>query len=317
MMPEEDLWPPGDVWAYHDFHSRGAGERGALLGRISRRYGEANDLPDLCRKAQMVNYETYRAMYEGFNSRMWKSCSGVLVWMSHPSWPSTVWQFYSSDYEPNAAFFGARSGAEPVHIQMNLPTCEIAVINHGARPLTGVTVRTSVYDLQGRLVISRRKVITAATNACTHADGIDWPSQGTHFAKLQLSDHEGRLLSENFYWHAKDEQQLKQLNSLPSIVLKSGIEFEGGLTGPRLRVKLCNIGSAPALLVKLTLRDAVTGQRVLPAYYSDNYVCLLPGEAREVSIEGLPSAVQPEVDLEGWNVQLTKIRADDSHVGHS
>jgi hypothetical protein len=33
-------------------------------------------------------------------------------------------------------------------------------------------------------------------------------------------------------------------------------------------------------MIKLTLKDAATGQRILPAYYSENYVSLLPGEER-------------------------------------
>ena len=110
----------------------------------SRRYGEAKDLDDLCRKAQMLNYETYRAIYEGYDSRLWNSCSGVLVWMSHPSWPSVVWQFYTWDYEPNASLFGAQKAAEPIHIQMNLPDCQVAVINHRATPLAGVTATATV-----------------------------------------------------------------------------------------------------------------------------------------------------------------------------
>jgi hypothetical protein len=84
MMAKEDRWPPEDVWSYHDFHSKGAGDRGTLLRIMKARYGEPKDLDDFCRKAQMINYETWRAMYEGHNAKLWKPCSGVLAWMSHP-----------------------------------------------------------------------------------------------------------------------------------------------------------------------------------------------------------------------------------------
>ena len=159
MMPEADLWPTDDVWAYHDLHSKGSGDRASIFGRISKRYGEPQNLEDLCRKAQMVNYETYRAIYEGFNSKLWKSCSGVLVWMSHPSWPSVVWQFYTWDYEPNASLFGAKKAAEPVHIQMNLPDCRVAVINHRAASLTDVTATASIYNLSGHQLQSRHSTL--------------------------------------------------------------------------------------------------------------------------------------------------------------
>jgi hypothetical protein len=67
-------------------------------------------------------------------------------------------------------------------------------------------------------------------------------------------------------------------------------------------VSLANTGSAPALNGKLTLVDA-TGARILPAYYADNYVSLLPGETRTVEIR-YPAgpATGAKVELRGWNV---------------
>ena len=37
--------------------------------------------------------------------------------------------------------------------------------------------------------------------------------------------------------------------------------------------------------MRLTLRNAKTGERILPVYYDDNYFSLLPGESREFRIE--------------------------------
>jgi hypothetical protein len=34
---------------------------------------------------------------------------------------------------------------------------------------------------------------------------LDWPADGAHFLKLELRDRHGKLLSDNFYWHATDE----------------------------------------------------------------------------------------------------------------
>ncbi|HWH70137.1 MAG TPA: glycoside hydrolase family 2 TIM barrel-domain containing protein, partial [Candidatus Sulfotelmatobacter sp.] len=308
MMAEPDLWPVGDVWAYHDFHSKGAGDRGSILGRISRRYGEAQNLEDLCRKAQMVNYETYRAIYEGFNSRLWKSCSGILVWMSHPSWPSVVWQFYTWDYEPNASLFGAQKASEMVHIQMNEPDCKIAVINHGAAPLADVTATATVYDLSGHPVQTRNLTLNAAADACTDAFTLDWPASGAHFARLELRAKKGQLLSDNFYWHARDEQQLQQLNTLPKVGLTGKVRVKNSAKGAILTGKITNPAKAPALAVRLVLRDSQTGQRILPAYYSDSFFSLLPGQSREFRIETRQAVAKPQVDLDGWNVQPASLR---------
>jgi hypothetical protein len=68
-------------------------------------------------------------------------------------------------------------------------------------------------------------------------------------------------------------------------------------------VVLHNTGQAAALQNKLTLLHA-DGSQVLPAYYSDNYVSLLPGEERTVTISvpdnGRENGLR--LELRGWNV---------------
>ncbi|HXI70055.1 MAG TPA: glycoside hydrolase family 2 TIM barrel-domain containing protein, partial [Verrucomicrobiae bacterium] len=303
MMPEADLWPTGDQWAYHDLHSQGEGGRSSTFGRITSRFGEPKNVEDLSRKAQMMNYETYRAIYEGFNSRLWDSCSGVLVWMSHPSWPSMIWQFYTWDYDPNASLFGAMKGAEPVHIQMNLPGCDVAVVNRQSAPLERVTASATIYDLSGKAVQSRKVALDAAPDACTPALTLDWPATGAYLARLELRDKHGKLLSENFYWHARNESQLQQLSTLPKVAVNGKTRVKRNAKGIAVEVKVTNPSDTPALQIRLTLRDAKTGQRVLPVYYEDNYFSLLPGESRVVQIEA-PGATQAvHVSTEGWNIE--------------
>jgi hypothetical protein len=75
-------------------------------------------------------------------------------------------------------------------------------------------------------------------------------------------------------------------------------------------VRIRNSGSAPALMVKLILKDAVTGERILPAYYSENYVSLLPGEERVVTVEFPAGAGKAAIGLRGWNLGAATIAAD-------
>ena len=302
FIPAADLWPYGDLWAYHDLHSQGAGSYSSTVERITSRYGKPRDLDDLCRKAQMLNYETFRAIYEGFNSRMWNDCSGVVVWMSQPSWPSLVWDFYSWDYDPDASLFGAMKGAEPVHIQMSTPDCQIAVINHLADSLKDATASATVYDLAGHRVQNRKQTLTAAADACTDAFTLDWPATGAHLVKLELRARDGKLLSDNFYWYARNERQLQQLNSLPPVALQGKWHSYHFAKEFVIEGKITNPTQTPALALRLTLRDAKTGQRVLPVYYDDNYFSLLPGETRGFRIESSVQPDSPEISLTGWNI---------------
>ena len=304
FIPEADLWPYNDLWAYHDLHAHGAGDHISTFERMTSRYGAPTSLEDACRKAQMLNYETFRAIYEGFNSRMWNDCSGVIVWMSQPSWPSLVWQFYSWDYDPDASLFGAKSGAEPIHIQMNQPDCKIQVINHQSRELNDVTASATIYDLSGHVEQTRKAVLTGAANAATDAFTLDWPANGAHLLRLELRDKGGKLLSQNFYWHARDEHQLQELNSMPKVALTGKTRVKTGEHGETVEVTVSNSGKVPALAVRLTLRDAKTGERILPAYYQNNYFSLLPGESRNIRIETRDtSKAAVRVSTDGWNIE--------------
>jgi uncharacterized membrane protein len=75
-----------------------------------------------------------------------------------------------------------------------------------------------------------------------------------------------------------------------------------------VHVQLKNTGNNVALENKLTLLNA-TGGRILPAYYSDNYVSLLPGESKEIDIEYPASAGMgaAQVAIRGWNAVPQKV----------
>lgn len=303
MMPAADLWPPDDVWAYHDLNSKGAATISSTMDPITKRFGKPQNLEDFTRKAQMLNYETYRALYEGFNSRLWDDCSGVIVWMSHASWPSLVWQFYTWDSEPNASLFGSMKAAEPIHIQMNLPDCKIAVINHHAEPLLDAVATETIYDLSGHKEESHQQTFTAAADACTDVFTLDYPESGAHFVKLELRDKHGKLLSDNFYWHARHEEDLQKLDSMPQVELKGKWHVKNTAHGLELKGRVTNSSDAPAIEVRLTLRDAKTGNRILPVFYDDNYFSLLPGESKDFTIESTAAAKNVAVALDGWNIK--------------
>ncbi len=70
-------------------------------------------------------------------------------------------------------------------------------------------------------------------------------------------------------------------------------------------VILYNPKHVVALLAHIQLRRQSSNQRVLPTYYSDNYVSFLPGESRTISVEAAQRDLgddQPLVVLDGWNV---------------
>jgi hypothetical protein len=120
--------------------------------------------------------------------------------------------------------------------------------------------------------------------------------------ELAVSDADGGLLGTNIYWWSKDESALRELNALgpATITASANVASAGGERA--LTVHLKNAGSVPALMLKLTLEDAASGARILPAYYSENYVSLLPNEESTVTVKFPAGTNQPSLALRGWNL---------------
>ena len=66
-----------------------------------------------------------------------------------------------------------------------------------------------------------------------------------------------------------------------------------------------NNSRVPAVMTHLQLHRDLKGERVLPAFYSDNYFSLLPGERKSVTVEAATAdlaGASPAVLVDGWNV---------------
>jgi hypothetical protein len=69
--------------------------------------------------------------------------------------------------------------------------------------------------------------------------------------------------------------------------------------------ELQNTSATPALMVCVKVVRDKTGDRILPAMYSDNYVALMPGERRRIHIDFADADTrgeQPRVVVEGFNL---------------
>jgi hypothetical protein len=299
MLPKADQWPPNDTWAYHDWHS-GPNGGGPMMDAMEQQLGPPLDLEDFERKAQLINYVTHRALFEGFNAHLWAPNTGRLMWMSQPAWPSMVWQLFSHDYDTHASFYGVKMACEPVHVQLNLPHLATAAVNTTTNGIYAAALRARVYAPDGRLLYEHEETLDLPADSARESFRLELPSELV-FVKLELRDARGKMLSENFYWQAAGPAAYRKLNELPP----AKITARASRAGSVVRVELANEAGAAALMIKLTLRQAGGGPRVLPAYASDNYISLLPGERRRIEIE-LPSGAAKsrlELGVRGWNVQ--------------
>jgi len=296
----------GGPWFLHDWCTQGNQQVDAYQAAIETRLGTATSLSDFCAKAQFVNYESIRAMFEGWNTKLWNDASGLMLWMSNPAHNSTVWQTYDYYLDVNGTYYGARKGCEPVHVQASLADWQVLVANHTAQELSGATVTAELFDLTGSsLAAPQTQPVTvapsAATSLFTVGFGAALPSP--HLLRLRLTGQQNQLLSENVYWRYNSASDMQALNQLPRVPVSATVQHQGGGSGNELTVSLRNDGRAVAAMVVLSLRDRRSGQRVLPTLYSENYLWLLPGETRDVTLSWRHSQpVAPQVVVSGYNV---------------
>jgi hypothetical protein len=263
-----------------------------------------------------MNYESFRAMYEGRNAQLFHPATAVITWMSNPAQPSFVWQIYHYDLEPNSSLFALRSAGEPVHIQFNEANGDLEVINNLPNPVTDAVARVSIYGLDGSLISQYDTKGTAPPSAATSLGPVRFPPvlTATHFLKLELRGAQGNLISSNFYWRGEPgyPDLLADLNSMPMVALQAHvesreIESKDADATRLLTVTVHNPTANIALMAHLQLRRQHSGERVLPVYYSENYISLVPNETRTITIEAARKDFNGDdalVVFDGWNVSV-------------
>ncbi|MGI8772376.1 MAG: glycosyl hydrolase 2 galactose-binding domain-containing protein, partial [Acidobacteriaceae bacterium] len=312
-IPEADQWPISDDWAYHDWHQKGNGDVAPFMQHLEEEFGAATNLRDFERKAQMFNFVDHRAIFEGFNAHLWQPNSGRMLWMTQSAWPSNMWEISSHDYDTQASFYGVKKACEPIHVQLDLSNYNVAVVNTTPNALPGLTVSAKVYSLTNKLLLEHQQAVNAGADALTPGFPLDLApllASGVVLVKLDLHQANGQSVSQNLYWLGADEASYRQLNTLPAIALTTSANAgKSTAEEAQVHVRLTNSASTAALAVKLTLEHASDGTRILPAYLSDNYVSLLPGESREIDVSYPAKAGSgaAKVGVRGWNVVETTI----------
>lgn len=297
FIAPEDLWPINDVWAYHDLHHT-TQAFGDFMNAVGR-YGKVTGYEDFCKKSQMVTYDAWRNMLEAWNSRMWNSCTGLILWMSHPAWPSMIWQTYTYDYETPGSYFGSKKACEPVHIQMNLPDNQVIIVNTTQIAQQSVTASVRYYDINGKEFFKKQDKFNVPSNqtiSCFTPDVTDLPE--LYLVRLELKDKKEKIISTNDYWKARNNSSYDQFNSISEAKIKVSSSRNNGI----VVLTIENTSDQPAVAVKLNARDKTSGEIILPAYFSDGYFNLLPHEKRTVELD-LPASVSNNyiISAEGYN----------------
>ena len=311
IAEEDRLWPQNDMWGLHDFTAEGA-QRCTTFNEIYERwFGSPRTLDEFAQKAQWVDYAGYRAMFESRSA----SRKGLLIWMSHSCWPSLVWHTYDYYFEPGAAYFGVKKACAPIHIQYNPVSGKAEVVNlsAGFQPDVQATIR--ILQADGRELYRNECRLNSREDTTTEVPGFE---AGDHLfpdaTLLILGVQEGEtLLSENVYWLEGKETGFSAFSSLKTVDLSARMTVRHTDDDREAAtVVLTNQARQPALMVRLRLTGAHTGESILPAVYQDNFLFLMPGESKSIDISFRHEDTRgevPSVEISGFNVRKKQIRS--------
>lgn len=227
---------PNPIWEYHKYipYSKPSVVHDQIL-----LYGTPKDLDDFCLKAQLVNYVQYRALLEGWTSRMWSKYTGVLIWKNQNPWTGLRGQFYDHLHDQTAGFYGCRSAAEPIHVQLNLATYFVEVVNTTSEELSDVAIEVSVWDLEGTCPYYKvSEKLSVPSKRTVPIFEMKYPKsknpKPVYFLLLKLYNRSDYgILSRNFYWLYPPGGDYKLLEPYKTKKLPLKIEshaFIGGST---------------------------------------------------------------------------------------
>lgn len=309
MMPANDandfptVKPFNDDWTLHCYIGYQASDG---VNQVTL-YGTPSTLEQFTFYAQLANYIQYRALIEGYTEQMWTEATGFAIWKVQNPWPGLRGSLYDWYLDPNAALYGARCAAEPVHVQLDLSTYEVMVVNTSPSTLSALAWNASIIDVDGNTTSAGSGTVASAPPMSVTSTGakVTMPSGlDVWFVHLTLSGD--GVDSANLYWLYPSGGDYTGLAALPA----TQIDVQGSaIVDPdryRIEVTAKNTAASIAFFLRLQVREADGVTRILPAFYSDNFFSLLASAQRTITIDFARSDVKqqgdPQVWIEGWGL---------------
>jgi len=305
FMPEENMVAPvntpngvDSVWDYHKYIP--------YFDHLDP-YGKPKDVRDFANKAQLVNYDQYRGLMEGFSAHMWDWYTGVIIWKTQNPWTALRGQMYDYYLDPNACLYGLHNGSAPLHAMCNPTDGTIYSVNNTFKYYTDVMLELKAYNMAGKgslitQVFTEISPKTVQKYLSVKSAIEELGSKEGMFLSVRLRDKNQQVISDNLYWYPDAKGNYSGLQQMEAAKVQITARRAGT---DSIAVKISNPANGPvAFFNRVSLVDAGTKKRILPVFYNDNYVSVLPGEEKIVTISGdmVGKSGKAVVAVYGWNV---------------
>ncbi|MCG8309574.1 MAG: glycoside hydrolase family 2 [Cytophagales bacterium] len=325
MIPEAHLWPPANkMWNYHsgrkDFNSVKV-----YLKALNNRYGEPKDLEELALKAQLMNYEAIRPMFEAHVINR-PTTTGVVQWMLNSPWPEMYWQLYDYYLMPTGAYFGTQKSGQPSTLIYNYDDNNVYASNDAPNAIKDHKALITIYDINSNTMLNEEIAVNLSSDETIKLTDLPPLKDAGKvcFLDLQLVNGSSETVSDNFYWLSTKKDLLdwpntvwyytpqKQyadftaVNSMDKVdisvekeIVRRGEEWE-------LHVTVTNPSDKLVFFVELMATKKSDGSSILPVFWSDNYISLAPGKSKTLNLKFYQKDLgndEPVLKIQGMNLK--------------
>ena len=359
FMPMSMLWPVGtatwnEAWDYHD--GNGFHKMSSLYKDLVNAYGTSSSLEEFAKKGQLVAAINGKTVWEPWNEQKLgygdRYASGLLFWYHNCPVDQVCARFWDHSLEPTAMLYHTANALQPLHPQFDYKTNTVSVVNDYYEAQNNLTLTAEVYDLNSNKVWSKSATVNVPADGVANdvfiidfaqgelksplfAQGnLKSPLSQVHFLKLRLTDADGNLVGDNFYWRSNDSDNGQRYEasgpcasgfSTLAQMPKTSVEWDVTPTERNgnclFSVRVKNPSNKIAFFLQLQVLDG-KARSVKPCFYSDNFFTLMAGEERTIEIE-VPAYLYSSVDrvsLKGWNIASVQpyqpTRVDKMHTSN-
>lgn len=259
---------------------------------IHYRFGDARDIDEYLYRADMLSAESTQAMFESFRVRR-PHTTGIIQWMLNGARPGIYWQLYDYYKQPNAAYYAVKRANAPLQLIYDYHNKAVYAVNETLYPSR---LKASMKLLKGQTTTQDSRQIEVYPDTVVKVFDIDLTGAPAAFLFLQLTDDKGAVVATNDYFlpveddtydWAKTNWVHTPISHYASYSMLDDMRSNTCQMSTRqtaegvYEVTVTNPTDKVVFMTRLAVKDP-QGELVCPAYWSDNYLTLAPGETRTV-----------------------------------
>jgi exo-1,4-beta-D-glucosaminidase len=228
-----------------------------------------------------------------------------------------------------------KKACTPLHAIYRYGFNDVILANEDLKDAENLTVKIKVLDINSKELFSHMwtgKIKSNSSRLILKLEDIKGLTP-VWFLDIRILDVTNKEVDNSFYWLSEKEDVLdysaskklpwayytptKQfadftlLDKLPKVKLQYDYGFTKDEKSGNISFKVKNPSQSVAFFIFLDVVDPASGKPVLPIYWNDNYVTLLPGEERTYSANYRLSdfsGIKPVIEVQGWNVDKETLK---------